>query len=80
MQLKTSLFLELESSMVRASRNALYDFYYSRFITPDEINHSIDSIINERIIRLANEIFDSKYYTLTVVGPKKEISKKFKLN
>lgn len=80
MQLKTSLFLELESSMVRASRNALYDFYYNRFITPDEINHSIDSIINERIIRLANEIFDSKYYTLTVVGPKKEIPKKFKLN
>ena len=79
MQLRTSLFLELESTMVRASRNALYDFYYNRFLTPDEINYSVQSIINERIIRLANEIFDPKYYTLSVVGPREEMPKKFKL-
>ncbi len=79
MQLRTSLFLELESTMVRASRNALYDFYYNRFLTPDEINYSVQSIINERIIRLANEIFDPKYYTLTVVGPRDEMPKKIKL-
>lgn len=80
MQLKTSLFLELESSMVRASRNALYDFYYNKFITPEEINHSVDSIINERIIRLANEIVTPKYYTLSIVGPRKEMPKKIKMN
>ncbi len=79
MQLRTSLFLELESTMVRASRNALYDFYYNRFLTPDEINYSVQSIINDRIIRLANEIFDPKYYTLTVVGPRDEMPKKIKL-
>ena len=79
MQLRTNLFLELESTMVRASRNALYDFYYSRFLTPDEINQSVQSVINERVIRLANEIFDPKYYTLTAVGPRKDMPKKFKL-
>lgn len=79
MQLKTSLFLELESTMVRSYRNALYDFYYNRFVSPNEINHSVESIINDRIVRLANEIFDSKYYTLTVVGPRKELPKKLNL-
>lgn len=79
MQLRTSLFLELESTMVRASRNALYDLYYNRFLTPDEINYSIQSIINERIIRLSNDIFDPKYYTLTVVGSRDEMPKKIKL-
>ncbi|MBI3589764.1 MAG: insulinase family protein [Candidatus Melainabacteria bacterium] len=79
MQLKTSLFLELESTMVRASRNALYDLYYKRFLTPDEINSSVQLITNERIIKLANVIFNSKYYTLTAVGPRNEMPKKFSL-
>ena len=80
MQLKTSLFLELESTKVRAFRNALYDLYYNRFFTPDEINQSIQSITNERVIKLASEIFDPKYYTMTVVGPRKELPKTFELN
>ncbi len=79
MQLKTSLFLELEFTKVRAFRNALYDLYYNKFFTPDEINYSIESITNERIIKLTNDIFDPKYFTLTVVGPKEEIPKSFKL-
>ena len=70
MQLKTSLFLELESSKVRAFRNALYDLYYGRFLTPEEISNSIESITNERVIKVANDIFDPKYYTLIAVGPK----------
>ncbi len=77
MQLKTSLFLELESTKVRAFRNALYDFYYDKFFTPKEINTSIEAITNERIIKLTSDIFDPKYYTLAVVGPKKEIPKSF---
>ncbi|MBI2995611.1 MAG: insulinase family protein [Candidatus Melainabacteria bacterium] len=75
MQLKTNLFLELESSKVRAFRNALYDLYYERFLTPDEISNSIESITNDRVIKLAGEIFDPKYYTLVAVGPKRDLPK-----
>lgn len=70
MQLKTSLFLELESTQVRAFRNALYSLYYNRFFTIDEINESIQSITNERVVKLANDLFDSKYYAITLLGPK----------
>ena len=79
MQLKSSLLLELESTKVRSFRNALYDLYYNRFIAPDEINQSVQSISNEKIIKLADELFDPKYFTLTVVGPREELPKKFKL-
>lgn len=78
-QLRTSLLIELESTKVRAVRNALYDLYYGRFFTPAEINQSVQSVTNENIIKLANELFDSKYYGLTVVGPKDELPKKFNL-
>ena len=80
MQLRTSLFLELESTMVRASRNALYDFYYHKFLAPDEINNSVQSITNENIIKLAEQIFDPKYYALTIVGPQKNLIGGFKLD
>ena len=76
MQLKTSLFLELESTQVRAFRNALYSFYYNKFFTIDEINESIQSITNERVIELANKLFDSKYFALTLLGPKSGLPNK----
>ena len=79
MQLKTSLFLELESIKVRAFRNALYSLYYNRFFTPAEIDDSIQSITNERVIKLANELFDSKYFTLTLLGPKDGLPTKQKI-
>ena len=79
MQLKTSLILELESIKVRSFRNALYDLYYNRFISPDEINKSVQAITNEKVIKLAREIFDPKYFTLTIVGPRDSMPKTFKL-
>ena len=79
MQLRTSLLLELESTNVRGFRNALYDLYYKRFFTPEEINDSVQSVTNERIITLAEDIFNPKYFTLAVVGPKEKLPKNFKL-
>lgn len=79
MQLKTSLFLELESNQVRAFRNALYSLYYNKFFTIDEINNSVQSITNERVAKLANELFDSKYFTLTLLGPKSGLPTKTQL-
>lgn len=80
MQLRTSLLLELESSNVRAFRNALYDLYYNRFLTVEEINKSVQLITSERVHKLADEILDPKYFTLTVVGPRQEMPKEFKLS
>ena len=79
MQLKTSLFLELESAQVRAFRNALYSLYYNKFFTIEEINDSVQSITNERVIKLANELFDSKYFALTLLGPKSGLPNKTQL-
>ncbi len=80
MQLRTSLLIELESSKVRSFRNALYDLYYKRFLSTDEINYSVQSITNERIINLAKDIFDPKYFALVIVGQKKDLPKKFNLH
>lgn len=80
MQLRTSLLLELESTKVRSFRNALYDLYYDRFLSPEEINNSVQLVDNERIIKLSNEIFDPKYFTLTVVGPQVDLPTRFKLD
>jgi predicted Zn-dependent peptidase len=80
MQLRTSLLIELESSKVRAFRNALYELYYKRFLSVEEINNSIQSITNENIIKLSEDIFDPKYFTLVVVGPKRNLPKEFKLS
>ena len=79
MQLKTSLFLELESTKVRSFRNALYQLYYERFLTPEEIDHSIQSITNERIIELGNKIFNSRDFALTLIGPKNDLPAKQQL-
>jgi len=79
-QVITGLLLELESTKVRAFRNALYDLYYNRFINPEEISKMVKSTTNEKVIKLANELFDQKYFTLTVVGPRKEMPKSFNLS
>ena len=73
MQLRTSMFLELESTKVRSFRNALNELYYQKFFTTDETNESIQAITNEDVIRLSNEIFNPKYFTLAVVGPREEL-------
>lgn len=80
MQLRTGLLIELESSKVRAFSNALYELYYKRFLTVEEINSSIQSITNEKVIKLAETIFDPKFFTLVTVGPKNELPKAFNLN
>ena len=75
MQLRTNLLVELESTTVRAFRNALYELYYNHFLSPEIISQSIQSITNERILNMANKIFDQRYFTLVVVGPEKKLSK-----
>lgn len=80
MQLRTGLLIELESSKVRAFSNALYELYYKKFLTIEEVNNSIQSITNERIVELANTLFDPKFFTLVTVGPKNELPKSFNLS
>lgn len=80
MQLRTSLLLELESTNVRSFRNALYDLYYGRFLSIDEITESVQLVDNEMVVKLASNIFNPKYFTLTVVGPANELKSKFKLD
>ncbi len=75
MQLKSHLLLRLESTKALAFSNGRNQLNYDRSIPIDEINQAVGSITNDRIIALANKIFDPKYYTLAVVGKKSKLPK-----
>lgn len=66
--LKGGLVLGLESSSARMSYIAKTEFYYGRTITIDEIFEKVDKVSLDDIVRIANDYFDNRYLTLTVIG------------
>lgn len=76
-KLIVELILELDDMEKKADGNATDDLYFGRCIPLEESIRRILSVTNEDVIRLANEIFDPKYFGLTVLGPKKELPKGF---
>ena len=75
MLLKSQLLLRLESTDALALTNGQNQIYHGRSIPMDEINNAVASITNDRIIALANKMFDPKYYTVAVVGKKSKLPK-----
>lgn len=69
-QLKGSLLLGLESTYYRSYRNAHSEVYFNKIFSVEEVCAFIDKISMDDVNKLINYIFDPKYYSLSVVGPK----------
>jgi len=68
-QIKGGLLLNLESSSNRMSRLAKDELYFGRHISVKELISGIEKVKASQVQRLAQELFDEKNLSLTVLGP-----------
>jgi predicted Zn-dependent peptidase len=78
-QLKSELLLGLESMRYRTSRNAYSELYYGRQLEVEEITRDIESVRSNEITAIANDFLKTEMLSMVVVGPKKELKKKYAL-
>ncbi|KAF0134398.1 MAG: putative Zn-dependent peptidase [Candidatus Saganbacteria bacterium] len=69
---KGTMVIGLESTLSRMSYITKSMFYYDRVITIEELFEKIDKVSLDDIIKLAENIFQEKYLTLTIIGDIKE--------
>lgn len=67
-QLLSSMIIGLETSKSRMSRLANNYIGHERIIEIDEIIREVNEVDMDRIKKLADRIFDEKYYSTTVLG------------
>jgi predicted Zn-dependent peptidase len=68
-QLKGNLLLSLESSDNLMTRLAKNEIYFESYLPVEKILRGIDEV-NEEVVRsLASDIFDERFFCLTVLGP-----------
>jgi predicted Zn-dependent peptidase len=68
-QLKGNLLLSLESSDNLMTRLAKNEIYFQTYLPVGMILKGIDEVQEETVQRLANDIFDERFFCLTVLGP-----------
>ena len=68
-QLKGNLLLSLESSDNLMTRLAKNEMYFGAFLPVGMILKGIDGVSEETVRDLANDIFDERFFCLTVLGP-----------
>jgi predicted Zn-dependent peptidase len=68
-QLKGNLLLSLESSDNLMTRLAKNEIYFKSYLPVATILKGIDEVTEETVQRLAGEIFDERFFCLTVLGP-----------
>jgi predicted Zn-dependent peptidase len=66
-QLKISLMLGLESSMNRMNNLARNEIYFQKNITPDKIIESIEQVTKEDVIKVAQEMFQTRFLNLAIL-------------
>jgi predicted Zn-dependent peptidase len=71
-QLKGSLMLGLESTSSRMSRLAKMEIYLGTYVTLDEVCAGIESVTDEQIRQLAQELFAEERMTSTIIRPASE--------
>ncbi|MDE1156401.1 MAG: pitrilysin family protein [Acidobacteriaceae bacterium] len=67
-QIKTNMVLGLESSSSRMSNLARQRMYYGRFFTAEEIISEVERVTANDIQRLAQQLFLSDRFALTLLG------------
>jgi len=68
-QLKGNLLLSLESSDNLMTRLAKNEIYFKSYLPVGTILRGIDEVKEETVQHLANDIFDERFFCLTVLGP-----------
>lgn len=68
-QIKGGLLLNLESTSSRMSRLAKDELYFGRHISVKELISGIEKVKASQVQRLAQELFDKRNLSLTVLGP-----------
>ncbi len=68
-QLKGNLLLSLESSDNLMTRLAKNEIYFKSYLPVAAILKGIDEVKEETVQRLASDIFDERFFCLTVLGP-----------
>jgi predicted Zn-dependent peptidase len=68
-QLKGNLLLSLESSDNLMTRLAKNEIYFQTYLPVGMILKGIDEVQEETVQHLANDIFDERFFCLTVLGP-----------
>ncbi|MFZ5943649.1 MAG: M16 family metallopeptidase [Bacillota bacterium] len=75
-QLKGSLYLGLESVGSRMTRIGRSELSLDRLVTPEEVVEKIDLVTNEQVKDLAQYLFNPDKFTITTIGPVKEVKGK----
>ncbi len=68
-QLKGNLLLSLENSDNLMTRLAKNEIYFESYLPIEKILNSIDEVCEENVRELAREIFDERFFCLTILGP-----------
>jgi predicted Zn-dependent peptidase len=68
-QLKGNLLLSLESSDNLMTRLARNEIYFQTYLPVGMILKGIDEVKEETVQHLANDIFNERFFCLTVLGP-----------
>jgi len=68
-QLKGNLLLSLESSENLMTRLAKNEIYFGSYFPIEKILRGIDEVGEEVVRNLANEIFDERFFCLSILGP-----------
>jgi predicted Zn-dependent peptidase len=68
-QLKGNLLLSLESSDNLMTRLAKNEIYFGAYLPVGMILKGIDGVSEETVRNLASDIFDERFFCLTVLGP-----------
>jgi predicted Zn-dependent peptidase len=68
-QLKGNLLLSLESSDNLMTRLAKNEIYFNAYLPVGMILKGIDGVSEGTVRDLANDIFDERFFCLTVLGP-----------
>lgn len=68
-QLKGNLLLSLESSDNLMSRLAKNELYFDSYLPVESILKGIDEVEEDMVRNLASQIFDERFFCLTILGP-----------
>jgi predicted Zn-dependent peptidase len=67
-QLKGNLLLSLESSMSRMSNLARQQMYFNYFFGMQEILDRVESITEDQVLAMANQLFQPEFVAVTLLG------------
>ncbi len=67
-QLKGNLLLGLESSDNMMTRLAKNEIYFESYLPVDQVLKGIDSVTEAEVRSLAGELFNERFFCLTVLG------------